>query len=633
MTNLSENQKKIVFADDGPRVVIASAGSGKTRVLTERVRFLLQNRSGRFKILALTFTNKAAEEMQERLSDIPNISDRTFIGTIHHFCLDLIRSKGSSIGIDQMPIIFESDQDRKQVLLQALDSNLSLKSQLERRPKKEQATILANTLESIGIKKRSLYGLHSEQQTAESSTLEVFNDYNRLLALQNAIDFDDVICLAYRILSERPAVASLYRRIFKYICVDEAQDLNFAQYELIRALCGEDNRNVLLVGDPNQAIYGFNGSDKRFMTERFPRDFGGETLELQENYRSSKAVLDVANAISPGALDSTKAVISGEFKIKGFESELEEASAVANKIETMLSQGVHPDIEGAVNYESFCVLARNKYVFRHLESQLNERSIPFFFKRTGTALGAESDLLTAFDLGLRVLSNPIDRLHFNQLLELFEISTDAADWEGDALNRLGLIRGLLDTKSKADFQVVYTALETVERNITGYTKALDLLAEHISTGDGKEKDADEKALTLADIEMFRSTWANYLRSSSVEERNLAGFRNYRSLGLGTQGNIAESGITLGSVHSVKGLEFDIVFLLGMNDGVFPDYRAVRSGGAALEEERNNAFVAVTRSKRLLYVTYPQFRFMPWDAEVPVRQRPSQFFVSLIRTGE
>ncbi len=626
---LSTKQREIVEADDGAILVLAVAGSGKTRVLTERVRYLISNKPGKFKVLALTFTNKAAEEMQNRLKGLADIQNRTFIGTIHKFCLELIRSQGTAIGMGEMPHIFERENDRLEVLIEVFNNNPILKQYLNQQDdENKKKKYLYDVLGYVSQKKKDLCGIVTQRNDEDEELSLVFNEYNAVLASQNAIDFDDVICLAYKIFAERPKVAELYRKMFRYICIDEAQDLNFAQYELIKILCGEDNKNVLMVGDPNQAIYGFNGSNKAYMIEHFLSDFAARKIILLENYRSSKKVLEAANKLIPDSSDASVAAIEGEFEIVACNNEFEEASWIAEKIKAFLKNGIHPDIEGEITPDNIAILARNKYVFQEVEKKLKEENIGYFFKKTNDTSEYESDLIKAFDLGIRVLVNPVDKLHFQQLCSLLNASLPDISVTKGLQKLKNLLSQLFNNENEEDLKALIKSWEMIDGNINTFPKALALIEEYINTSNYYLTNLEVTSLVTQDINQFKETWKQYSMDSSTDTKSLAGFRNQIALGIPVSKNIRNIGVTLGTIHSVKGLEFEIVFLMGMNEGTFPDYRAVKSS-SALNEEKNNAFVAITRSKRLLYVSYPRQKFMPWDKNTPVVQKPSRF-ISLIR---
>lgn len=267
---LSATQRQVVEFGDGPLLVIAGPGTGKTRVLTERVRRLLSISREHFRVLALTFTNKAAREMEERLDDLGQLGTRTFIGTLHGFCLDMLSDRGKLIGVNSTPQIFEQFSDRRQVLAEAvgadplLNHELTMAGDLKNRTRK-----LDQWLRAISNVKNHPITLSVIDDPLEQ---RIFDAYNFGLEASGAHDFDDLLLLAYRLLTENEKIAAFYRRLYRYICIDEAQDLNEAQYAVVKALCGTELTNVMMVGDPNQSIYGFTTSSPRFMQD-FARDF------------------------------------------------------------------------------------------------------------------------------------------------------------------------------------------------------------------------------------------------------------------------------------------------------------------------------------------------------------------------
>ncbi len=613
MIQYSPSQNKIVEMTEGAMAVVASAGSGKTRVLTGRISYLLQNIPGSYRVLALTFTNKAAEEMKSRLSDIPNMDDRVFIGTIHSFCLNLIREKGNVIGFNEMPHIFNKESDRLEVVIEVLKRNELLARDYNNKDERERKKLSYNALEYISERKRNLrYSIEENDEEYEI----LFNDYNSLLHEQNAIDYDDIILYAYRIITERPKIAELYRKLYRYICVDEAQDLNFAQYEFIRALCGTEHKNILMVGDDKQAIFGFNGSDKKYFSQDFISDFNAQRIELTENYRSSKAVIRVANHIFPNSNDETKAATNGLVEFYAGKDESDEAAYVVKTIQEYVNIiKKHGEIEGDITYEDICVIARNKYVLKPIETLLEDKKIPYYYKRGSDTVLFESELLKLFDLGIRVILNPQDKLHVRQMIQLLKYG-DVGTCD------LQSVKKLVSTKGNELLSCVLNAWAVLEKDPKAYRQALDSILESakLITIDSDE----EKLMLYNEIENAKEYWKKYCSSVSSDSISVQGFLSNIALGLVNTTNKKEKGVTLATVHSVKGLEYDIVFIVGLNEGGFPDYRAVQSGGKSLEEEKNNTNVAVTRSRRFLYLSYPMTKLMPWDKTTPYPQKLSRF---------
>ncbi len=629
--SLSPKQREIVETTEGAHLVLASAGSGKTRILTERVRYLLEHRKTHFKVLGLTFTNKAADEMRERLADLIDLADNAFIGTIHSFCQMVIESHGHTVGHKHPPVIMERESDRLGLLKETLLDNAALKPYyLQRGNERERRQYLYDLLAFISGRKRQLTGTVAQADASWSSdeAEHVYRDYNDRLANQGTIDFDDILLLAYRILTELPQVARLYTRMYRYICVDEAQDLNEAQYALIRVLAAE-NGNVLMVGDPNQAIYGFNGSDRRFMMESFPRDFRVTKHEVKENYRSSKAVIHAANSLFSDSMDEGLAPLSGLCEVRGLATEEDEAKWVTDKIHELLALRRHSDIDGDISLSRMVVLARNRYVFLPLENRLKAEGTPHYLKRTGSTGEMESDLVRAFDLGLRLLVNPLDRLHRGQLLELLSIAESRGDDSLEGLEQLRLLAQCIEGTWRENYDALMAAWSMLDTDVNRFPQAVTTLRDHCSRSTESDAEAAAaRALAAQDLEYLAGTWRKYALLVAADRRSLGNFRNQMAMGLTTPQE-EQNGLALATVHSVKGLEYDVVFVIGMVEGTFPDYRAVRVGGRALEEEKNEAFVAMTRAKRFLFMTWPQAKFMPWDQSSRVRQTKSRFLSSVI----
>jgi len=337
----------------------------------------------------------------------------------------------------------------------------------------------------------------TEDERIGNGAALVYREYNELLASQGAIDFDDILLLAHRTLTERPQVARLYNRTYRYICVDEAQDLNEAQYVLIRILAA-DNGNVLMVGDPNQAIYGFNGSDSRFMLEHFPSDFRVQKYEMRENYRSTKAVIRGANTLFPESMDELRAPLAGLCEVWGLETEEDEAIWIVDKIEELLAMRRHPEIEGDISLNRMAILARNRYVFIPLEEELGERQIAHYLRRTGSVWEMESDIGRVFDLGLRILVNPMDRLHKGRLCEILGIPYPHGGDGADGLDQLRRTGERITDRGRSDFGVLLKAWSMLDEDINRFPQAVASLKDYASEAAAKASDggAAEYALVM-----------------------------------------------------------------------------------------------------------------------------------------
>lgn len=602
---LSETQQLVVNHGDGPLLVVAGPGSGKTRVLTERVRRLV-NETGHFRVLALTFTNKAANEMRERLQDLGSVLDRAFIGTLHGFCLTMLSERGKHVGVSGSPQLFEQWADRKGLLIEAVAADPLLTEELM---KSGDAKARNQTLDTW-LRGIALIKAHPISQPFPDSELNqrVLDSYNAGLRACDAYDFEDLLLLSYRLLTEYPKVADFYRRLFKYICVDEAQDLNEAQYAVLTALCGDEFKNVMMVGDPKQSIYGFNTASPKFM-DRFAEEFGAATIELKENFRSSKAIVGAASSLQETYSVDGQLPIDGELGLLVGENEESEASLVAAKLKELSKQG-HRDVEGPISWNRCAVLARTRFALLHVEKALKKEGIPFY-KRVSVIHENESKAAESFQLGMRLIANPKDRFHLAALLKKWSVSTESEP-PVDHAGLIGYLRQVVSQANTPEWAVSVEALaktvSTPQRlDIKGPVRVLRTFADSLED--------DERQAIYDDTEVLLQEWDTYLRGSA-QNPSIAGFLSALALGTTQQRN--SEGVALLTVHSAKGLEFEVVFLVGMAEGIFPDYRAK---GPALDEERRNAFVAVTRSKRLLYCSYPKSRRMPWGDARATRPSP------------
>jgi DNA helicase-2/ATP-dependent DNA helicase PcrA len=609
--NLSTKQKAIVDHIDGAMLVKAGPGSGKTRVLTERVKHLLSVKK-RVKVLALTFSNMAAEEMRARLekdTDVGEDVERVAISTIHSFCLDMIQSRGYLIGLRPDISLFENETDRAAILRSVFSGEPEYEAIY--RGQAEPDVFLAKILSAVSEQKRALVSPESCNEDEPFPT--IYQQYNNALAFQNSMDFDDILFYAYRILTENLDVAKLYNSVYRYVCIDEAQDLNNAQYRVIQALCGASFRNIMMVGDENQSIYAFNGSSSKYMSELFVRDFVPTVFTLDENFRSAKQIIKYANSLIGGNEDVSKYYYEGELSINSYSNEKDEAVAVRSEIEKLIAHG-HKDVEGSLSNDSFAVIARNKYVFSSIEEELVANSIPFFYKKTQSGIDYETDYMKAFDLILRLIMNPRDYYHRQELCKL--VNADVDDDSND--DTIKLIEQLL-AQGEFGWLNVMLSLITADGFID-FDNVLDSVKANVPTNISD----DDRYLLEKDIAEWQGHWNRFKGHVARENRSLLSFRNAISLGR-TQSVEADSGVALLTAHMSKGLEFEVVFIIGLSEGTFPDYRAVKNGGEAMSQEKNNMYVAATRAKRLCFLSYPEIKRMPWNDDK--RQSPSRFIAN------
>jgi DNA helicase-2/ATP-dependent DNA helicase PcrA len=552
--------------------------------------------------------------MEERLDDLGELGSRAFIGTLHGFCLDMLSDRGKPVGITSPPQIFEQFSDRKQILAEAVVSDPLLNHELTlerdakaRNRKLEQWLRYVSNIKNHPITMSEISGPLGER---------IYDAYNLGLQASGAHDFDDLLLLAYRLPIENDKIASFYRRLYRYICIDEAQDLNEAQYAVIQALFGTEFKNVMMVGDPNQSIYGFTTSSPKYM-QQFVHEYQATEIELDENFRSSKVIVDIASALEPSYSVSGHLPVSGFAELLVGKDEEDEARRVADEILRLGKEG-HPDVEGPITPASFAVLGRTRYTLLAIERELALREVPYF-KRVTSLHENESELADDFQLALRMLANPRDQLHMTALLKRWNLKpVDQAIT--DPVHVVALLSECAKATASPRCKVISDAIQLASNPAPrlDLKPAIDILRKHADT-----LPVGEKGAIYDDTEVMLREWDQYLRSGSSKTHALRAFLS--SMALGTSQQINSDGVALLTVHASKGLEFDVVFIMGMAEGVFPDYRA-QGKSSEMAEERRNAFVAVTRSRRLLYFSYPKRREMPWgDTRL---SKPSPFLTQV-----
>ena len=588
--NLTNSQQEIVDYIDGSLLVTAGPGSGKTRVLTQRIARILELKKG--KVLALTFSNKAAEEITERVKKQLSVEnhERIKVETIHSFCLDLVLNRGNQIGLEAGLTVIEDRNDKLEILKRAyFNSKMML----------PEDKILHKELRAIEEHKKNF--LYPDNIENNSEFRDIFETYNNLLKSNRMIDFDDILYYSYRILIESPSVAKNYTRLFKYILIDEAQDLNNTQYRIIKALT-PNFKNLMMVGDSAQSIYGFNGSDSRIMTDMFIKDYQPKVFSLIENFRSTSKIIKAASEIQPESKSLSVYPLEGEFQIQAFKNEVEEAEWISNKIVYLLDNG-SKWVEGKITLEDIAIIGRNRYLFSKIEEKLEESQIDFTLGGINSNVECETIEMKVFELGIRIIVNPFDDLHYRQLNKYLNREGKESNFLEDILTNQTVNSAQVNINI---FSSVIEAWNILHTNQESFVKSLNKIKEKVLI---EEIDEQFKFLIQGDIELWRTRWNKYVKQSVQGDRSLSYFRNQVSLGkLNTNNN---SGISLLTVHMSKGLEFQVVFIVGMVEGTFPDYRVKTP--AQEKEELNNMFVALTRAKRECYLTYPLIKDMPWGS--------------------
>ncbi len=601
--NLSLHQSEIVKCGNGAVLVKAGPGSGKTRVVIERIKYLLHSNPN-VNILALTFSNMAANEMKNRVEEDDEIEDKVSnvtIGTLHSFCMDIIQKNYSMLGFSFEPMIFENNNDRKKILVEIITENPKFRDAFHQSALEKNTTIekrIGDCLNYISeLKKKFIF---PEKYDEDDLFKELYSEYCETLLAQNAMDFDDILYYAYKLFSENPNITNMYNKIYKYYFVDEAQDLNIAQYMVIKTLCNpKSNLNIMMVGDENQSIYAFNGSDSNIMTKLYVDDYSPTIFELYENFRSAKSIVRYANTLED-AESETNFYYEGEMKFYSILNEDKESEWVVNNILSLKENG-HPDIDHKLEYQDFCIIARNRYSLDTIANKLVERNIPFYFKQNNTGILFDSKMIRVYDICIRLIINPQDVLHKKELCDLLTIENSDHN-----------VHELLQLSSLKELDNYIIMLEQ-EQDFGMVTKKLK---KSIDSWDN----SDEKEVILKDLDLFLEHWNNYIQQVDRDYRNISSFRTSISLGK-TVKKSDQNGIALLTVHMSKGLQYEVVHVVGCSEGSFPDYRSLNNENDLIQE-KNNMFVAVTRAKRLCYVTYPIYKNMPWG-EIKM-QRASRF---------
>lgn len=588
---LSDKQREIVNFTEGALLVKANAGSGKTRVLTERIKCLAQHTKRQ--VLAITFTNKACDEIKHRLSE-ENLESKVFVSTFHGLCMSILEEKIAYTRFKEMPYVF-SVEDRKTILKDTILENPTLKEWFTALNEKERKSKINEGLEVISRIKRNVITDSDLVNYCNENMVNLYINYREHLDSLNAIDFDDLLLLVYNLFMNESWITEQYRRKYTYICIDEAQDLNKAQYMLIKALTGDSHKNVMLVGDPNQSIYGFNGSSSTFMTEDFKKDYEPIEFDLNENYRSAKKILLYANRIIEGSDQIDCVPFDGVLEVNEYESPQIEAESIISKIKELCNSKRVIDIEGKIGYDDFAVLARNKYTLSEVEKVLISNNIPYYYKTSTKGPDCFSTSAIVYNLALCVRINKNDRLHLDELSSLMKL-TDKNSLEEIYSESHDTFNGFIISK----------VLET-ELNGSNFKTKVEEIIEVIK----QQKfsiDEQESLFAFEEFNALKVHWNVYAKHSNVLSLN--NFKNAMMLGQ-TAPQEKNNGVILSTVHTMKGQQSLIVFLIGMDDKTFPDYRAIQKGGTELEQEKNNLYVAVTRAQRHLYISYPNKRVKPW----------------------
>ena len=609
-TLLNENQKEAVLSDDQYLRIIAGAGSGKTRVLTMRIVHLIEDEDVRpYKILAITFTNKAAKEMKERLSTMLHEDDEPrWISTIHSLCVRILREDISCLGYPKNFTIMDAD-DQKAIVKEAM-KQLDLKDS-KLTPGEVVGYISNNKTAQIGVEAaKKMAGSFTD----DTDKARIYEYYVNRLKEMYALDFDDLILKTVTLFSDFPSVLEKWQRRFEYVLVDEFQDIDNLQYQLIRFLVGK-NASLYVVGDPDQTIYTWRGANVDIIMH-FEKDFpNAKTIMLNENYRSTDAILRVSNSVIQNNKNRLKKELytskKNEDKVIHFgaESEEYEDAWIAGMIQKLHTQGK--------KYSDIAILYRSNYLSRGLEKAMIDLRIPYiiyggirFYERMEVkdALCYLRMIVTADDLALqRILNRPKRGIGGKTMDNIVEEARRNNSTMYEVLKANQIFSGKAK-KTIEEFVSMIEGWKAIERE---GKMPLDELLEKIVEESGVkamcEADEEKKDERLLNLKALQEDLQNFSEDNpdlSLDEylQNIALYTDRDS------GEVNEC-VQLMTVHAAKGLEFDTVFVTDLNEGIFPNARSIEDSSHGMEEERRLAYVAITRAKVRLFMIHTRERLL------------------------
>ncbi len=629
LDSLNPMQKEAVLQTEGPVLIIAGAGSGKTRVLTHRLAYLIETRKARAEeILAVTFTNKAAEEMKKRvfkLLGLPlsrmNLRTGPLVSTFHSFCAQLLRKEIDKIGYDRNFVIYDEDDQLRLVKRVMRDLEIDLN---QFNPRSFLTYISSAKNELIDAEKyQDFAGDYIQELTAK-----IYPVYQKELTKSNALDFDDLIMLVVKLFEKYPAVLDKYQSRFRYLLIDEYQDTNHAQYRLTKLLAAK-NKNICVVGDPDQGIYSWRGANIQNILS-FERDYPkAKVVKLEQNYRSTKNILKAAHEIIKKNIERKEKKLWTEnedgLPVCLYEAldERDEAEFILNEVEKIIKK-----TKGS--YNDCVVLYRTNAQSRILEEVCLRFEIPYkivggisFYQR------AEVKDILAY---LQLVINPRDSISFERI-----INVPLRGIGQTTLHKLNLLarknkQSLLEiVQNKKNFQ---DFRPQIQQTLQNFAKLIDNL---------KAKAKKHSAADLIDEVLILSGYQDFLQDGTEEgENRLENIRELKTVAREYQDlkpedslraflekvalitdvdhyNPNANALTLMTLHSAKGLEFPYVFIAGMEEGIFPHSRTFFEP-SELEEERRLCYVGVTRAKQRLYLIYAQRRALWGDIQVNPRSR-------------
>ncbi len=627
-TQLNEMQQKAVLQIEGPVLILAGAGSGKTGALTVRVAHMIEKGIRPWNILAITFTNKAAKEMRERINKLvgENAND-IWVSTFHSTCVRILRSEIHHMDFDNHFSIYDAD-DQKKLMKECFKRlNLSLVD-------KEYS--IRNALAVISRQKEEMISWTEYAKSIDKDNIievqnaKVYQIYQTMLKENNALDFDDLIYKTVLLFQQNPEVLEKYQNRFRYIMVDEYQDTNTSQYMLIKLL-SQKYHNICVVGDDDQSIYGWRGANIRNILD-FEKDFPNtKIIKLEQNYRSTKTILDAANSVIHNNVTRKEKTLWTENEtgnviyIYKAENEYDESRFVAEKIEELKKQGK--------NYNDIAVLYRANVQSRAIEDQLVKKTIPYHL--FGGVRFYERKEIKDVICYLKVLSNPADTIALSRIINvpkrgigdtsIEKVNAFAASKNITFYDALYYLDEIPELKTRAKkFQEFYELIEHLKQDseTLSVVDLIDAIIKRSGYLQSLQNENTDEALNRIDnINEFINKAAEYEMQNP--EGGLSGFLEDIALVADIDSYEENDGnVTLMTLHTAKGLEFNYVFIIGMEEKIFPSYKSVVSGGTKeMEEERRLCYVGITRAKQELYLSYAKSRT---QKNILLANEPSRF---------
>lgn len=619
--SLNEEQKKGVFTTEGPVLLLAGAGSGKTRVLTHRIAYLIDEMGvNSYHIMAITFTNKAAGEMKERVERLVGMgADSIWVTTFHSTCVRILRRFADRLGYDNSFTIYDTD-DQKSVM-----KDVCKHLQIDTKQMKER-TILS----AISSAKNELVGVQEYETQAmgdfrKQKVAAAYREYQNILKKNNAMDFDDLIMNAVELFKACPDVLEYYQKRFQYIMVDEYQDTNTAQFQLIRLLA-EGSRNICVVGDDDQSIYKFRGANIRNILDFEKYYPEAVVIRLEQNYRSTQNVLDAANAVirnNVGRKSKTLWTDKGagnRIHYRQFDNAYEEAEFIADDISRKIKDGI-------VEAGECAVLFRTNAQARLLEERFVVEGIPYDVVG-GTNFYARREIKDLLSY-LKTVDNARDDLAVKRIInvpkrgigaatiakvddyaQMHEISFYEALCHADEIQGLG--------KAEAKIRPFVNMIQ-VFRSRLSYYNLKELMHDILDTTNYiNEMDVDDEIEAQSRIDNIDELINKIVAYEEAnDEPSLSAFLEEVAL-VADIDRLSEDDnrVLLMTLHSAKGLEFSHVYLAGMEDGIFPSYMTIASDDPAeIEEERRLAYVGITRAKDDLTLCYAKMRMVRGETQM------------------